>query len=86
MYWTIVPGLDSVVASDLSLTKARLHLLTDFLFQGMFAATAANNNFRCSCRKRIKINSFILIAILYVTIVYPIVGSWQWGDFLAFFL
>ena len=29
--------------------------------------------------ERIKIFSFILIATLYVAIVYPIVGSWHWG-------
>jgi Amt family ammonium transporter len=44
----------------------------------MFAATAATI-ISGAVAERIKINSFILIAILYVTIVYPIVGSWQWG-------
>ena len=49
----------------------------------MFAATAATI-ISGAVAERIKINSFILIAILYVTIVYPIVGSWQWGGgFLA---
>ena len=44
----------------------------------MFAATAATK-ISGAVAERIKINSFILIAILYVAIVYPIVGSWQWG-------
>ena len=51
---------------------------TDFLFQGMFAATAATI-ISGAVAERIKISSFIIIALLYVSIVYPIVGSWQWG-------
>ena len=74
---TIVPGLDSVAASDLSYNEGYTYW-TDFLFQGMFAATAATI-ISGAVAERIKINSFILIAILYVAIVYPIVGSWQWG-------
>ena len=51
---------------------------TDFLFQGMFAATAATI-ISGAVAERIKISSFMLIAFLYVAIIYPIVGSWQWG-------
>jgi|TARA_B100001093_G_scaffold63729_4_gene53620 Amt family ammonium transporter len=51
---------------------------TDFLFQGMFAATAATI-ISGAVAERIKISSFMLIAFLYVSIIYPIVGSWQWG-------
>ena len=50
---------------------------TDFLFQAMFAATAATI-ISVAVAERIKIFSFILIATLYVAIVYPIVGSWHW--------
>ena len=74
---TIDLGLDSVAASDLTYNEGYTYW-TDFLFQGMFAATAATI-ISGAVAERIKINSFILIAILYVTIVYPIVGSWQWG-------
>ena len=74
---TIDLGLDSVAASDLAYNEGYTYW-TDFLFQGMFAATAATI-ISGAVAERIKINSFILIAILYVTIVYPIVGSWQWG-------
>ena len=73
----IVPGLDAAAAADLSYNEGYTYW-TDFLFQGMFAATAATI-ISGAVAERIKINSFILIAILYVTIVYPIVGSWQWG-------
>lgn len=51
---------------------------TDFLFQGMFAATAATI-VSGAVAERIKLESFIIFSILYVGIVYPIVGSWQWG-------
>ena len=51
---------------------------TDFLFQGMFAATAATI-VSGAVAERIKLSSFMLFAILYVGLVYPIVGSWKWG-------
>ena len=51
---------------------------TDFLFQGMFAATAATI-VSGAVAERIKINSFFIFAIIYVGLIYPITGSWQWG-------
>ena len=51
---------------------------TDFLFQGMFAATAATI-VSGAVAERIKIGPFMLFVIFYVGLVYPIVGSWQWG-------
>jgi Amt family ammonium transporter len=51
---------------------------TDFLFQGMFAATAATI-VSGAVAERIKLNAFMLFSILYVGLVYPIVGSWKWG-------
>jgi len=51
---------------------------TDFLFQGMFAATAATI-VSGAVAERIKLNSFMLFSIVYVGLVYPIVGSWKWG-------
>lgn len=51
---------------------------TDFLFQGMFAATAATI-VSGAVAERIKINSFLLFSLLYVGIVYPMVGMWKWG-------
>ena len=71
------PGLDAAVAADLAYNEGYTYW-TDFLFQGMFAATAGTI-ISGAVAERIKINSFMLIVLLYVTIVYPIVGSWQWG-------
>ena len=51
---------------------------TDFLFQGMFAATAATI-VSGAVAERIKLSAFMLFSILYVGLVYPIVGSWKWG-------
>ncbi|PRX41068.1 ammonium transporter [Salegentibacter salegens] len=51
---------------------------TDFLFQGMFAATAATI-VSGAVAERIRLGSFMLFSVIYITIVYPIVGSWKWG-------
>ena len=51
---------------------------TDFLFQGMFAATAATI-VSGAVAERIKLKSFMLFTIVYVGVVYPIIGSWKWG-------
>jgi Amt family ammonium transporter len=51
---------------------------TDFLFQGMFAATAATI-VSGAVAERIKLTSFMLFSLIYVGLVYPIVGAWKWG-------
>ena len=71
------PWLDAEAAADLGYNEGYTYW-TDFLFQGMFAATAATI-ISGAVAERIKISSFMLIAILYVAIVYPIVGAWKWG-------
>lgn len=51
---------------------------TDFLFQAMFAATAATI-VSGAVAERIKIGSFMLFSLVLVGLLYPIVGMWQWG-------
>lgn len=51
---------------------------TDFLFQGMFAATAATI-VSGAVAERMKILPFMIFTIFYVGLVYPIAGSWKWG-------
>lgn len=51
---------------------------TDFLFQGMFAATAATI-VSGAVAERVKVKSFLIFAAIYVAFVYPIAGSWCWG-------
>jgi Amt family ammonium transporter len=51
---------------------------TDFLFQAMFAATAATI-VSGAVAERIKLSSFMIFSTVFVALVYPIVGSWKWG-------
>ncbi|MDD3155846.1 MAG: ammonium transporter [Victivallaceae bacterium] len=51
---------------------------TDFFFQGMFAATAATI-VSGAVAERIKLSSYLCFTAIYVTVVYPLVGSWGWG-------
>lgn len=51
---------------------------TDFLFQAMFAATAATI-VSGAVAERIKLSSFLVFSTLFVAIAYPITGSWKWG-------
>ncbi|WP_420601641.1 ammonium transporter [Flagellimonas sp.] len=51
---------------------------TDFLFQGMFAATAATI-VSGAVAERVKLGGFMLFTIIYVGLIYPIVGAWKWG-------
>jgi len=51
---------------------------TDFIFQGMFAATAATI-VSGAVAERIKLHSFLVFSAIYVAIIYPIVGMWGWG-------
>ncbi|MCJ8329358.1 MAG: ammonium transporter [Lentisphaeria bacterium] len=72
----IVPGIGS---SDITTAyNTGYTYWTDFLFQGMFAATAATI-ISGAVAERIKLGPFLIFVTFYVAIIYPIVGSWQWG-------
>lgn len=74
-------GLDAPLTPDGSLDLAYNEgytYWTDFLFQGMFAATAATI-VSGAVAERMKIGSFMIFTILYVGLIYPIAGSWKWG-------
>jgi Amt family ammonium transporter len=51
---------------------------TDFLFQGMFAATAATI-VSGAIAERVKVSAYMIFTVFYVGLVYPILGSWKWG-------
>lgn len=51
---------------------------TDFIFQGMFAATAATI-VSGAVAERIKLNSFLIFSVVLVSLAYPITGMWKWG-------
>jgi len=50
----------------------------DFIFQAMFAATAATI-VSGAVAERVKLLPFMIYATLLVAIAYPIAGSWHWG-------
>ena len=69
--------LDAEGALDLSYNAGYTYW-TDFLFQGMFAATAATI-VSGAVAERMKIGAFMIFTIVYVGLIYPIAGSWKWG-------
>lgn len=70
-------GLDAVAAADLAYNEGYTYW-TDFLFQGMFAATAATI-VSGAVAERVKLVPFMIFVIIYVGFIYPIAGSWKWG-------
>ena len=74
-FWLTEPTVDG--ALDLSYNEFYTYW-TDFLFQGMFAATAATI-VSGAVAERIKISSYLVFTVLFVGFVYPIIGSWKWG-------
>lgn len=51
---------------------------TDFIFQAMFAATAATI-VSGAVAERVKLAPFLIFTTIYVAFIYPIAGSWKWG-------
>ena len=66
------------VAAQTALYAEGYTYWTDFLFQAMFAATAATI-VSGAVAERIKLPAFMVFATLFVAISYPITGSWKWG-------
>ena len=63
---------------SIAYASGRYTYYTDFLFQGMFAATATTI-ISGAVAERIKFASFVAFSTLFVMFVYPIAGSWKWG-------
>lgn len=79
-YFVGLFGLESPIGSeglDLAYNEGYTYW-TDFLFQGMFAATAATI-VSGAVAERAKLGSFFVFSILLISLVYPVVGSWKWG-------
>lgn len=68
--------------TDTSLTSAEYNAgytwWGDFIFQSMFAATAATI-VSGAVAERVKLSSFMVFAVLLVGFAYPITGAWKWG-------
>jgi ammonium transporter, Amt family len=71
-------GLDAGSDPSIDYAGGAYTYWTDFLFQGMFAATAATI-VSGAVAERIKLGSFLIFSVIYVALIYPIAGSWQWG-------
>lgn len=69
---------EAIVAGLTSEYNAGYTYWGDFIFQAMFAATAATI-ISGAVAERIKLGSFMIAATVIVAFAYPITGSWQWG-------
>jgi len=73
-------GFEGAAAIKANLTSdyADYTYWSDFIFQAMFAATAATI-VSGAVAERVKLGSFMIFAAILVTFLYPITGSWEWG-------
>ncbi|MEE3232924.1 MAG: ammonium transporter [Candidatus Latescibacterota bacterium] len=70
-------GFDGDVA-NLTNQYADYTYWADFIFQAMFAATAATI-VSGAVAERVKLSGFMFYAAILVAFAYPIAGSWKWG-------
>lgn len=66
------------IAANMTGEYADYTYWADFIFQAMFAATAATI-VSGAVAERVKLGPFMIYATLLVTFIYPITGSWEWG-------
>mgnify|MGYP003572735567 CR=1 FL=1 len=69
---------DAAIVENLTNQYADYTYWSDFIFQAMFAATAATI-VSGAVAERIKLSSFMIGATVLVLVGYPITGSWEWG-------
>jgi Amt family ammonium transporter len=74
MFW-FAPGTADVSAAY---ADAGYTYWTDFLFQAMFAATAATI-VSGAIAERVKLLAYLIFTLFYVGLIYPLIGSWKWG-------
>ncbi|OAM91211.1 ammonium transporter [Termitidicoccus mucosus] len=72
-------GFENDIAGLTSVYNAGYTYWTDFLYQAMFAATAATI-VSGAVAERIKLGSFMVFTALLVGVSYPITGMWKWGN------
>ncbi|MEL6538295.1 MAG: ammonium transporter [Bacteroidota bacterium] len=71
-------GLDAGTTPSIDYNDGTYTYWTDFLFQGMFAATAATI-VSGAVAERVKVSAYMVFTLIYVGLVYPFLGSWKWG-------
>ncbi|AXV06918.1 Ammonium transporter [Euzebya pacifica] len=64
--------------SELGLYGGDSFLAADFIFQAVFAATAATI-VSGAVAGRMKFSGYLIVTLLMTTLIYPIVGHWKWG-------
>jgi ammonium transporter, Amt family len=77
--WFACGGMADATGTDpYTYTNGNYPYWTDFLFQGMFAATCATI-VSGAVAERVKIGSYLIFTFVLVGFIYPILGSWIWG-------
>lgn len=71
-------GIGTDAAGITTAYNANYTYWADFIFQAMFAATAATI-VSGAVAERMKIEIFLLFSLILVGLIYPIVGMWKWG-------
>lgn len=69
---------NELLAHATNLYHASYTWWTDFIFQAMFAATAATI-VSGAVAERVKLSSFLIFSAILVGLAYPLAGSWHWG-------
>jgi len=77
-YFNIPSLMLNPAAADLTSAYGDYTYWTDFIFQAMFAATGATI-VSGAVAERIKLESFLVFALIFVAVIYPMVGFWKWG-------
>lgn len=71
-------GLTLPEGESINYANGRYTYWADFIFQAMFAATCCTI-VSGAVAERMKLNSFLIISIFFISFSYPITGMWKWG-------
>ena len=91
LFWIVGFGLmfgaslDGVIGSNhflIDLGQGPTWHAAFFLFQGMFCATAATI-VSGAVAERVRFNSYIIMTVIIVGLIYPVSGHWAWGGALT---
>ncbi|MDG1297007.1 MAG: ammonium transporter [Saprospiraceae bacterium] len=66
------------LSSSIDYAEGNYTYYTDFIFQGMFAATCCTI-VSGAVAERIKLLPFLFFCLLFVSLSYPVTGYWKWG-------